>query len=237
VVRTGEGFDREACGVRFVTYNIRHAQGLDGLISTRRIAWTLAALEPDVIGMNEVLHLAGRRDQAAAVAERLGMAHSFAEAQSWWVAGGGNAVLTRGRIVEVAEIGLIKGIENRLCLVCTIELDGERFRFASTHLSLGREARRRSIEDLVVKLPDDLPLVLSGDFNADPTELDPIRARLSVADAPPTFPSWRPKTRLDVVAYSAQWREIGVWAARSLASDHLPLIADLELATDAAGRA
>lgn len=223
---------RRACHVRFVTYNIRHAQGLDGLISTRRIAWTLAALGPDVIGLNEVFRLAGRKDQAALVAERLGMAHSFAQAHSWWVAGGGNAVLTRGRIADIAHIDLAGGFESRLCLVSTIELDGARFRFASTHLSLNRDARQRAIGQLVEHLPDDLPLVLSGDFNAPVGELGRIREHWTMADSPPTFPSWRPRTPLDVVAYSEQWRETSAWAPRSLASDHLPLVVELELTSE-----
>jgi endonuclease/exonuclease/phosphatase family metal-dependent hydrolase len=215
--------------VRFVTYNIRHAQGVDQLISPRRIAWTLKALDADVVGLNEVLCLAGRPDQAAIIAGRLGFEHSFAQAHSWWVAGGGNAIMTRGHILEVDQIALAGGIESRLCLLATIDLDGDRFRFASTHLSLRKDARARSIEQLVEQLPDDLPLVLTGDFNAPLGELDPLRARFALAEPQPTFPSWRPRTPLDVVAYSDHWNAGSAWAAKSLASDHLPLIVDLAL--------
>jgi endonuclease/exonuclease/phosphatase family metal-dependent hydrolase len=215
--------------VRFVTYNIHHAQGVDGRLSTRRIARVLAALNADVIGLNEVAELPGCDDQAAQIAEKLGMQHSYAEAHRYWVLGAGNAILTRGSIVEIGGIDLPGGIEGRDCLICTIELDGMRFKFATTHLSLNREARSRSLEILVADLPDDLPLVLSGDFNAPRAELDPLRARLSLLDTPPTFPAWRPTKPLDVIAHSGHWTLLRTLAPPSLASDHRPLIADLEI--------
>jgi endonuclease/exonuclease/phosphatase family metal-dependent hydrolase len=215
--------------VRFVTYNIHHAQGVDGRFSTRRIARVLAALNADVIGLNEVLDLPGQGNQATRIGELLGMEHAYAEAHRYWLIGAGNGILTRGRIVNVDGIDLPGGIEGRECLICTIELDGVRFKFATTHLSLNREARARSLEMLVDTLPGDLPLVLSGDFNAPRLELEPLRARLEVVDTPPTFPAWRPTQPLDVVAHSEHWTSGNLLAASSLASDHRPLVVDLEI--------
>jgi len=215
--------------VRFVTYNIRHAQGMDGMVSPRRIADTLAPLNADVIGLNEVFRLAGRRDQAEIIAAFLGMSHEYAEAHAWGFMGAGNAVLTRGRILETLRIELPRGIERRASLACVIELDGRTFRFATTHLSLGRAVRERALGVLMNELPDDLPLVLSGDFNAARSELNALSARLAVAEAPATFPSVRPTRALDHVAHSSEWKMAGSATTKSWASDHLPLIVDLEL--------
>jgi len=218
--------------VRFVTYNIRHAQGMDGMVSPRRIADTLAGIGPDVVGLNEVFRLAGREDQAAIIARHLGMAHSYGEAHAWPGMGSGNAVLTRGRILETLRIELPRGLERRESLVCTIELDGVVFRFATTHLSLGRKARESALGVLIDELPDDLPLVLSGDFNAPRAELSVLRARFDIAAAPATFPSVRPSRALDHVAHSSEWKMAGSAATKSWASDHLPLSVDLELSRD-----
>lgn len=215
--------------VRFVTYNIRHAQGMDGIVSPRRIAETLAGLNADVIGLNEVFRLSGRRDQADIVAGFLGMSHEYAEAHAWGFMGAGNAVLTRGRILDTTRLELPRGLERREALVCTIELDGAVFRFATTHLSLGRAARESALERLMRDLPDDLPLVLSGDFNAARSALGAVSDRLTLADAQDTFPSVRPSRALDHVAHSREWKMTGSSTAKSWASDHLPLAVDLEL--------
>jgi len=221
--------------VRFVTYNIHHGQGIDGLFSPGRIARLLAALNPDVVGLNEVLKLSGRRDQAAIIGDVLGTSHAYEETHRYSFWGAGNGVLSRGQIVAVDGFDLPGGMERRECLICTIELDGVHFRFATAHLALNREARARSIEILVRDLPDDLPLVLAGDFNAPMSEIEPLRERLTVVDAPPTFPSWRPTKPLDVMAFSEHWQVANVLVVPSIASDHRPLVVDLAIRSAGSG--
>jgi endonuclease/exonuclease/phosphatase family metal-dependent hydrolase len=215
--------------VRFVTYNIHNAQGIDGIFSPRRISVVLRSLNADVIGLNEALMLTGRRDQATIIGGLLGMSHAYAETHRYSFWGAGNGILSRGQIVAVDGFDLPGGMERRECLICTIELDSVRFRFATAHLALNRAARARSIELLVNDLPDDLPLVLAGDFNAPMSEIEPLRARLTLIDAPPTFPSWRPTKPLDVMAFSEHWQLTNVLVAPSIASDHRPLVVDLAI--------
>ncbi|MDR3685858.1 MAG: endonuclease/exonuclease/phosphatase family protein [Coriobacteriia bacterium] len=218
-----------------MTYNIHHGQGIDGRFSAPRIARVLAAVNPDVVGLNEVLKLTGRRDQAAIVGDLLGMSHAYGETHRYSFWGAGNGIATRGLLTAVDRLDLPGGMERRQCLVTTIELDGVRFRFATAHLALNREARARSIEMLVNDLPDDLPLVLAGDFNAPISEIEPLRARLTVVDAPPTFPSWKPTKPLDVLAFSDHWRVTNVLVATSIASDHRPLVVDLAIRSGESG--
>ena len=217
--------------MRFVTYNIHHGQGIDGRFAPRRIASVLAPLNADVIGLNEVLKLSGRVDQAAIVGGFLGMSHSYAETHRYSFWGAGNGVLSRGAIAAVEKLEIPGGMERRECLICSIELGGTRFRLATAHLALNAGARKRSIEILVDQLPSDLPLVLCGDFNAPMSELELLRARLTIVDAPPTFPSWRPTKPLDVMAFSEHWQVTNVMVAPSIASDHRPLVVDLTLRT------
>ena len=49
--------------MRVTTYNIRHGQGLDGRVSTQRIADVLKAIRPDVAGINEAWRVPGRFEQ------------------------------------------------------------------------------------------------------------------------------------------------------------------------------
>jgi endonuclease/exonuclease/phosphatase family metal-dependent hydrolase len=222
-----------AVAMRFVTYNIRHARGADLRLSTSRVADTLRALGPDAIGLQEVWRRDDGTDQAPEIAEPLGMDWRYLEAHRRGGKGLGNAVLTRGSILGSADIELARRREARGALVADIELDGVRFVFVSTHLSLNRETRAQQMSQLVrivAERPRDLPLVLTGDFNATSDELAPLAEVLTVVDSPPaTFPSPWPVRSIDHIAFSAHWRLAELFSSPGLASDHRPLVADLEL--------
>ena len=83
---------------------------------------------------------------------------------------------------------------------------------------------------MAAELPRDLPLVLTGDFNARVGELEPLRSVLTVVDDPPaTFMAPFPTAAIDHIAFSEHWRLQSLSTVRSSASDHLPLVAELEL--------
>lgn len=216
--------------MRFVTYNIRHGRGTDQLVSTRRIAEVVAALEPDVVGFNEVRRIPGVSDQPRMLAELLGMRAVFQHNHGPALLAEGNLVLARGEVTPRVELALPGGYELRGCIVAEVALDGARVLFAATHLSLGRGARARQLAFLAEQLPRDLPLVLGGDLNGEPDELAPLRSLLTFPAEPPlTFPSRRPRRTLDHIGWTAEWRLTEFAAVPSRASDHLPLVADLRL--------
>jgi endonuclease/exonuclease/phosphatase family metal-dependent hydrolase len=112
-------------------------------------------------------------------------------------------------------------------------VSGQPSAFALTHLSLQRRTRADQIAQLVGDLPRDRPLVLLGDFNCEPRELEPLSPIVTFpGDVPATYPSVAPFRRLDHIGYSRHWRLAALRALRSLASDHLPLVADLALDGD-----
>lgn len=215
--------------MRFATYNIRHAQGIDGFILPNRIARVLADVDADVIGMQEVWNIPGRQDQTRRIAERLEMGHHFSVAECRGPLEMGNSVLTDHDLVRVDTITLPRRQEGRVCVLTELDCEGFRFRFAVTHLALHKETRAAAIELLARELPRDLPLVLVGDFNADTVELEPLREWLTAPDPPATFPSPVPRTSLDHIAFSTgHWELEEMGTVSSWASDHLPLYADLE---------
>lgn len=216
--------------MRFLTYNIRHAEGYDGWISVARVANVIRQQRPDVVGMNEVWRVGTFHDQTKRVAASLGFSAAFQNNSKYPVLQQGNAVLARGAILAEHDLQLPRGIERRGALVCDLDIDGVQLTFASTHLSLGRATRSRQIAELVRELPRDRPLVIAGDFNCTAEELAPLRAFLTVESAPPqSYPAIRPSKSLDHIAYSAHWRGSRIHSVRSLASDHLAVWADLEL--------
>jgi len=213
--------------VRVLGYNIRHGQGEDGWVSNARIARVVSGVHADVIALSEVWQLSGFYDQPARLAERVELDVAFAGNAGIGTWRQGNMVLTRGRIVRWENLTLPHRFEHRGCLLTEIDLDGERFAFASTHLSLDRRIRRSQLEMLVRELPRDIPLILAGDMNCAAEELEPLRERFELSPAVPTYPALWPLRALDYVAVSEHWRLGEVHAIRARASDHLPLVAEL----------
>jgi endonuclease/exonuclease/phosphatase family metal-dependent hydrolase len=213
--------------VQVLGYNIRHGQGEDGWVSNARIARVVTGLQADVIALSEVWRLGAFYDQPTRLAEQLGLDTAFAGNAGIGAWQQGNMVLTRGRIVRWENLTLPHRLEHRGCLMAEIDLDGERFVFAATHLSLERGVRRLQLDMLVRELPSDLPLVLAGDMNCQAEELEPLRERFEMSPAVPTYPAFWPMRALDYVAFSDHWRLGEVHTIRARASDHLPLLVEL----------
>jgi endonuclease/exonuclease/phosphatase family metal-dependent hydrolase len=217
--------------LRFLTYNVRHGEGVDGWVSNRRIARVIERISPDVVGMNEVWHIRGLWDQPREIASILDMEHAFEPNHVRWVHTLGNMIMAReGMLSSTRNLLLPGGIERRGALVAEITVEGETVTFVSTHLSLGRRTRSAQLAFLAENLPREVPLVLAGDLNCLADELAPLSGLLHVEQHPPnSFPSVRPRRGLDHFAYSRHWRLDALEAVPSRASDHLPVYADLVL--------
>jgi len=104
------------------------------------------------------------------------------------------------------------------------------------HLALDEAERVRHAHEIIARL-DDSPTVLLGDLNERPGApvWQAFAARLRDADpeGPPTFPARDPRHRIDAVLVSegVTVRHVEVLDGPEVraASDHLPLVADLEL--------
>ncbi|MEI7813211.1 MAG: endonuclease/exonuclease/phosphatase family protein [Coriobacteriia bacterium] len=217
--------------MRFLTYNIRHGEGVDGWVSNRRIASVIAGIAPDVVGVNEVWHIRGLWDQPDQIARMLNMEHAFEPNHTRWVHALGNMVMANeGTLCSASNLFLPGGMERRGALVAEISAGGTPITFVSTHLSLGRRTREAQIAFLAENLPRDTPLVLAGDLNCQAAELTVLSDLLEVVENPPSsFPSIRPNRGLDHFAYSRHWKLEALEAVPSRASDHLPVYADLVL--------
>jgi endonuclease/exonuclease/phosphatase family metal-dependent hydrolase len=145
----------------------------------------VAALAPDLIGLQEVLRLdqgeGDGLDQAAAIAEGFGyhVASGHAAGERW-----GNAVLSRWPVVRSHVFDLPRGgtDEKRTLLYAKTESPFGPIPFFVTHLNWKfdeghvREAQVRDIAARIESLApaDVFPAILVGDFNAEP-DADEIR--------------------------------------------------------------
>lgn len=103
------------------------------------------------------------------------------------------------------------------------------------HLSLGPFDRHQQLDYLSALVRPSRPTVLLGDLNCEP---DILRAHPALAgsglcvpaDTPPTFPSWRPRRRLDHILGSGHVSVGRLEALPMLLSDHLALAAEVTVA-------
>ncbi|MEA1833118.1 endonuclease/exonuclease/phosphatase family protein [Methylobacterium durans] len=242
--------------LRLMSYNIRHCRGLDGAVSPARIAEVIAACEPDVVALQEVdvgRRRTGGLDQAEEIARLLDMRHHFHPALQVLEERYGDAILTT-RPASLVKAGALPGLarrpglEPRGALWVEVAVGGGRLQILNTHLGLSGRERVAQVEALLG--PDWLggnlaraPFVLVGDLNATPLSRAYRRLAARLTDARrlarrpargATFPSRCPVLRLDHVFVSAgvTAERVGVvrGALPRLASDHLPLLAELCLA-------
>jgi len=217
--------------MRFVSYNIHRGVGTDGTRSIARIANVIGGLAPDVVGVNEVVRTSVTADQPARLARALGMSSAFQANVRRRNSAYGNLVLARGKILSRRDLKLPGGAEKRGLLLAGVEVDGEEFVFGVTHLSPERNARAEQIKAIAAALPRDRPLVLAGDFNASPAELEQHRSAhlgwLALAEPQLTFPTPVPDAAIDRILFSEHWRLTHVSARPDSASDHAALCVEL----------
>lgn len=224
-----------------------------------RIAAVIRRADPDVVALQEVDRWQERSwhaDQPAALGEMLGMEHCFGR-NVWYEPGEyGVAILSRFPITSCMNTVLptTEGWERRGVLESTIHVPGCGYiSVLNTHLQVGhpgveaaatleREKQARLIAKRVRALAG--RVVLMGDFNAEPDdpELEPLALLTDawrvggdggLSCTVPAHPAMQPSLRIDMIYVSEGFR---VRSARvitdrtaRLASDHLPVVADLSM--------
>ncbi|UYZ12195.1 MULTISPECIES: endonuclease/exonuclease/phosphatase family protein [Brevibacillus] len=217
--------------VRVVSYNIHSGRDLFWRKRLNEMAATLRELQADVIGLQEV-HQNGKYGfQAAFLADAL--EYEFAFAPSIPIADGyyGNALLTRLPVEHVGRLDLPARKEKRCVLQASLFCSGTRVSFWVTHCSLNQASRLEQMKLLTDKAAKkNTPLLLMGDFNALNVSFAPMLTDCALAtgqDHLATLPAFR--RRIDYLFASSHWRIKHYAVAPVKWSDHVPIIAELEL--------
>ncbi|HEY5947330.1 MAG TPA: endonuclease/exonuclease/phosphatase family protein [Kofleriaceae bacterium] len=139
----------------------------------------LRALDPDVVGLQEVLGFPGMPSQADEIAAGTGWHVHYVPA--WHIGGGltfGNAIMSKHRLVDVATLPLPspEGLDTRTVAFARIDLPHGPMPVFVTHLTFqlhlgnARCQQVRALVDHVKELApvDGPPPVVMGDLNADP---------------------------------------------------------------------
>jgi endonuclease/exonuclease/phosphatase family metal-dependent hydrolase len=236
--------------LRVMTYNIHGCGGMDGKVSTARIARVIAQYEPDIVALQEC-YGARRGDQARAIAAELKEAYHFPDDLTVLQDDYGNAIISvpKMRLVKAGRLPTLpgRGIEIRGAIWAAAMIDGAELHFMNTHLGLYSLERQRQAEALIG--PEWLgsescgsAAILCGDFNAFPssTVYRTLTGRMHEAQENAkghrprnTFFGRHPVFRIDHVFCSPEVKTVKVDVPRThltrLASDHLPIVAEVSL--------
>jgi endonuclease/exonuclease/phosphatase family metal-dependent hydrolase len=223
-----------------MTFNIEgHATLLRGPEHIRQIAATIVKYRPDIVGINEAHRgtwQARFGDHIAQLERLTGMHAAFGRSYRFMGGDFGNAVLTRGQIVD-ADVKALPGTgEPRSLFETIVRVNGGTVQFYVTHTaawaSINESARGEQLQCINAHLQaSGYPYILTGDLNAAPDspELQRFLDRNVMQFAGnPKEPSHKVmNARLDYILADPGWT---VRSARVLddgPSDHRPVIAEL----------
>lgn len=242
--------------LRVMTYNVHGGVGVDRRLDLDRIAAVIAREKPDLVALQELdvgRVRSGGVDQARAIASRLGMNSHFNAAFRVAEEEYGDAFLSPlpMRMVKAGPLPKPAGVprlERRGAQWVAITLpEGGELQAINTHLGLVPMEQRGQIDALLG--PDWAgdpgfargPSILLGDFNATSryaayrrlsTQLADLQ-RAFASEPVRTFPARLPMLRIDHVFAAGPVRACEAWApntaAARVASDHLPLVVDVEV--------
>ncbi len=216
----------------------------------------LRKANPDILGLIEIDSGSvrfGRKSGAEFFAEKLGIDYwiektKYARKSVFKVLNfmpivrkQANAVLSKYKLSDTKFYFLSKGI-TRLVIHTVVEVpfceDMLKLNLFAVHLSIRKKTRAKQLKELgyiVRACPS--PKIVLGDFNTFKgfEELEEFLGVSGLRDAcngdfsVKTFPSWKPKRRLDHIFVSSDIKVNNYQVLDIKLSDHLPLLVDFEI--------
>jgi len=232
--------------LRIVTYNIHRCRGLDGRTRPDRIASVLGELEPDIIALQEVIGGGARGEgHLPEIGRALDMPWLIAPVRQHRGHDFGNAVLSRFPALKHTQHDLtFRGCTPRCCQRVDFEVHGSVLQVFNVHLGTAIFERRYQSSLLGAFIGESqtgAPQIVLGDFNEWVRgQTSAVLGRLFKAvdvrrllGRRRTYPSVLPLLHLDHIYFDGTLEVDRLLLPRSrlalIASDHLPLVADVTL--------
>jgi endonuclease/exonuclease/phosphatase family metal-dependent hydrolase len=228
--------------LRVATYNVHACVGTDRRHDPDRVASVVGELDADIVALQEFTYAASVAIETREPVELVALdGYECALGPTRQIATRcfGNALLTRHPIVDVHRLDLsTNGREPRGAIAATVDVGGTPVHVLATHLGLRVRERRFQVQQLLAYLDSvrHSRVVVLGDIN----DWVPLRSvahvldrRLGTAPRLRSFPSSRPMLSLDRIWVHPAAALKGTFVHRSalarFASDHLPVVADIDL--------
>ena len=241
--------------LRIITYNVHGCVGMDGRLSSRRIAKVISQYEPDIVALQELdvgRARSGGHDQAMLIAEILNMDHHFHASMQIAEEKFGDAILSSYPMTLIKQDRLSRQprfsfLEPRGALWVEIDFHGTSIQIINTHLGLNKRERLLHTRELLGEgwmqnSQCKSPVILCGDFNALPgskvlslfqNELVNVQKQAGRIMHRNTWFGRFPFACLDYIFIGPDFEVTDVqigdsWLAR-VASDHRPLVTEIKI--------
>ncbi len=233
--------------LRVMTYNIHVGVGMDKRLDLQRIADVINRERPDLVGLQEVDRGVKRtegKDEIAELATMTQMHFAFAHNLDYQGGHYGVAILSRFPIsrIDHRKYENKRVAERRGMLRVELDVHGNTLNFVTTHLDYQYEdSRRFETEQLLGFLADIKgPLIVTGDFNDEPagsayklllSRFEDVWMRSRAKGDGLSFPADKAVKRIDYIFTrpTPGVKAKRAWVVNTLASDHLPVVADVEI--------
>ena len=233
--------------LRVMTYNIHVGVGMDKKLDLQRIADVINREHPDLVGLQEVDRGVKRtegKDEIAELAKMTEMHYAFAHNLDYQGGQYGVAILSRFPIgaIDHRKYENRREAERRGMIRVEVDVGGKTVNFVTTHLDYQYEDGRLFEAEQMLKFLVDIkgPLIVVGDFNDEPsgvayklmlTGFEDTWMRNRSEAAGLTFPADKPVKRIDYVftRQSDRVKSKKAWVVNTLASDHIPVVVELEI--------
>ena len=230
-----------------MTYNIHEAINVNNQLDLHGILVTIQQADPDVLVLQEVdtgVIMSGGTDQARWLAQHLNMYLApVTSTDHIWQS---DVILSKYPILGYDSIVLQSPSEDDTLLRADIEIAGQEVSVYAVHFSAFSSADRRIQADAAIPWITSTPglKIWAGDFNVDAYGTDPtdqgiyaditslFNDSFTVAvsqTGDQTWPSTEPVERIDYVFVTPTITVLSHAVPTSLASDHLPVVVQLQL--------
>jgi len=233
--------------VRVMTYNIHVGVGMDKKLDLQRIADVINDQRADLVGLQEVdrgVERTQRIDEIAEISRLTRMDYAFAFNLRYQGGQYGVAILSRFPILA-SDHRLYQNrreAERRGFIRVEVNAKGRSLNFVTTHLDYQYEDGRVFEAEQLLKALGEVkgPLIVVGDFNDIPAGGAYQLMRYQFGDAWTeargtdeglSYPAEKPAKRIDYIFLRStdHLRTKRAWVVNTLASDHVPVVAELEV--------
>jgi len=233
--------------LRVMTFNIHVGVGVDKKLDLQRIADVIIQERPDLVGLQEVDRGVRRTegiDEIAELARMTRMDYAFGHNLDYQEGQYGIAILSKSLIQKIdhRKYENRREAERRGMLRVEVDIGGRKIDFATTHLDYQRDDDRLFETEQLLRYLADVknPLIVVGDFNDEPaggayklmlTSFVDSWVGTRAKEDGFSYPADNPAKRIDYIFYRSSdgVRAKKAWVVRTPASDHRPVMAELEI--------
>ncbi|MFS8615344.1 MAG: endonuclease/exonuclease/phosphatase family protein [Solitalea sp.] len=228
--------------LHLMSYNMHHGADREENPTLEEMGRFINASGADLVGLQEVDSLcnrSGRVDQMKTLAAITGMHYAFARHFAYDGGAYGLGILSRYPISDIQNHRITSKSGNGSLALLAVKVTlpgGKQIRFMTVHYALDKPTRLIQSSETLALSAGSLPVILTGDLNAEPQQEEITQLGKFFAFCDPagkfTFPDRDPVKKIDYILVSKhhldQTVKATVWDDIHY-SDHLPLSATIKL--------